>query len=479
MSSRPFDLGILAALDGNGDRPRLPIPSHHFVTHGVVVGMTGSGKTGLSMVIVEEALRSQVPVIVIDVKGDLPNLMLTFPDESPARFLPWIDGLTAQRDGRAPEDLAAELSTERSNELAQWELSDAPRDLREHSVVRLFTPGATIGEPLDILSTLERASPLWQQDEEIARSTTSAALSLVLRLLDRDPDPATSREHAVLFVLAERRLRAGLACTLEALIADLTDPPIDEIGAMPLDEFLKRRERNALCAALNVLLASPAFASWRRGAALDVGAWLKPDDQGRTPASIVSIAHLDDDERMLVVGILLEEILAWVRTQPGTSALRALIVFDEVYGFVPPHPANPPSKRPLVSLLKQARAFGVGVVVATQNPMDIDYRALSNAGTWFVGRLQTDADRARVVEGLMGVDGSVGDPATLDATLKQLSPRWFVMRDVHTTWGPVLMHTRPTLSWMRGPMTRRELRQAHADITEETDGSKPIAHSPG
>jgi hypothetical protein len=266
----------------------------------------------------------------------------------------------------------------------------------------------------------------------------------------------------LLSVLAERRLRAGAASDLASLLEDLARPPIDRIGALPIDKFLPKRERAALAAALNTLLASPTFATWRTGTPLDVKSWLTPKD-GRTPAVIVSVAHLDDDERALVLGVLLEEILTWVRSLPGSKRLRALVVFDEVYGFLPPHPANPPTKRPLVSLMKQARAFGVGVVIATQNPMDLDYRALGNAGMWCVGRLQTDADRARVLEGLCSAAEAGGDGASLselsDIT-KRLAPRWFLMRDVHSEAGTQLMQPRWAMSFMRGPMTGTEVRRA-------------------
>jgi hypothetical protein len=252
---------------------------------------------------------------------------------------------------------------------------------------------------------------------------------------------------------------------LASLLDDLAKPPIDRIGALPIDKFLPKRERAALAAALNTLLASPTFATWRTGTQLDVKSWLAPND-GRTSAVIVSVAHLDDDERALVLGVLLEEILTWVRGLSGSKRLRALVVFDEVYGFLPPHPANPPTKRPLVSLMKQARAFGVGVVIATQNPMDLDYRALGNAGMWCVGRLQTDADRARVLEGLCSATdggGREGDGATLNELsdiTKRLAPRWFLMRDVHSAAGTVLMQPRWAMTFMRGPMTGTEVRRA-------------------
>ena len=263
-------------------------------------------------------------------------------------------------------------------------------------------------------------------------------------------------------LLAERRLLAGGDADLASLMQDLLVPPIDRVGALSLNSFFRKSERRTLAAALNTLLASPTFASWRTGATLDVNGWLAPVGT-RTPSVIVSVAHLDDDERALVLGVLLEEILSWVRSLSGTDRLRALIVFDEVYGFLPPHPANPPTKRPLVALMKQARAFGVGVVVATQNPMDLDYRALSNAGLWCVGRLQTDADRARVLDGLAAsLNDNQEDRAELARTVQRLANRWFVVRNAHASSGPLLLQPRYAISWLRGPMTRAEVQRARA-----------------
>jgi len=238
---------------------------------------------------------------------------------------------------------------------------------------------------------------------------------------------------------------------------DLELPPIELIGALPMDRFMTKKARRDLAAALNSLLASPTFASWRQGATLDVGEWLTPKN-GKTPATIVSVAHLDDDERALVLGVLLEEVLSWVRGLSGSQSLRALVVFDEVYGFLPAHPAAPPTKKPLVALMKQARAFGVGVVIATQNPMDLDYRALSNAGVWCIGRLQTDADRARVVEGMKLAQGD--DDVDYDAMLRHLEPRWFLIRDAHAKGPPKCVQPRFAITVMRGPMTRQEIRRA-------------------
>jgi hypothetical protein len=486
MDGQSLHLGAWRPLDGSkGGAFRLP--AHHLVTHGVVVGATGSGKTGLLMVLVEEALRARVPVLVIDVKGDLPNLLLSFPTFAPAELLPWASSAASANDTRTHAAIAAELAEERRRGLSAWSIGELElAAFRDSTSLRVITPGASAGELLHVLSSLERRSNRWEHDAESARAALSAAISLVLRLLGRDPDPAKSREHVLLSVLAERRLIAGESADLGVLLEDLAHPPITRIGALDLDAFFPKRSRRDLAASLNTLLASPTFASWRQGTTLDVGAWLAPQN-GRTPAVIVSVAHLDDDERALVLGVLLEEILTWVRSLPGSQRLRALVVFDEVYGFLPPHPANPPTKRPLVALMKQARAFGVGVVVATQNPMDLDYRALGNAGLWCLGRLQVDADRARVLDGLALGDTGRDDAGELALTLQRLAPRWFVTRDAHSAEGTVLVQPRWTMSFMRGPMTRAEIRMAlgqhrstttlETETTGASNGKAQIRHS--
>lgn len=455
-----LNLGKWRTLAGEFSGRALRLPADHLVTHGVVVGMTGSGKTGLLTVLAEEALRAAIPTLIIDVKGDLPNLLYTFPSLGAEHYAPWIES-DARDAGASVDAMAQGLCAERAVQFQKWDLSEG--DLaRFHAGthVRVLTPGATSGEPLHVLSPLERRSPRWDSDPESARAALCASVSLVLRLLGRDPDPAKSKDHVLLSVLAERRLLNGGNAELPALMNDITHPPIEAVGAMPVASFMKAAERNRLAAALNTLLASPTFANWRQGAPLDVRAWLTPR-LGQTPAVILSVAHLDDEERALVLGVVLEEVLSWVRGLPGSQRLRALVLFDEVYGFMPPHPSSPPTKRPMVALMKQARAFGVGMVVATQNPMDLDYRALSNAGVWCIGRLQTTADSQRVLEGLHDIetDGSGVSPDIGHAVMR-LSNRWFVIRNAHSQAGPLLLQPRYALSWLRGPMTRDELRRA-------------------
>lgn len=457
-------LGVSRPLDGRPPDTPLHLPLPHLVTHGVVVGMTGSGKTGFMTVLVEEALRANVPVLAIDVKGDLPNLLLAFPSFDPSFVAPWVD---ADDGDNAQLALAAKLAGHRKIGLEAYGIGlEDLRAFAQKTHIRVLTPGSDAGELLHVLSALERRSNRWDTDLDGARAALSAAISLILRLLGRDADPARSREHVLQSVLAENRLRNGLGADIASLLPEVVDPPITSIGALEVDAFMSKRHRRELAAGLNTLLASPTFASWRQGVTLDIGAWLTPVN-GRTPATILSVAHLDDDERTLVLGVVLEEVLSWVRNLPGTQRLKALIVFDEVYGFLPPHPAAPATKRPIVALMKQARAYGVGVVIATQNPMDVDYRALSNAGVWCLGRLQTDADRERVLTGLAN-EARPGESAQdLGTVLKQLRQRWFVLRDAHQPGPSVLLQPRWAMSFLRGPMTRQEIRRAREAVEHE------------
>lgn len=449
-------IGNHCRIDQRKAAERLELPPHHLTTHAVFVGASGCGKTGAACVLIEEVLRSEVPVLMIDIKGDLTNLALAFDDFAHTQFEPWVE--PAPGDPRSVEEVARELAQQRQESLAAWGLGLTEiQQFKQDVNVRIITPGSTSGEPLHVLSSLEHPSGQWRTNPEVARASLSAAVSLVLRLLGRDPDPAKSRDHVLLSVLAERRLREGAPADLGSLLQDVSEPPIETIGSLPITGFMSVKERADLAAALNALLASPTFASWREGARLEVGEWLARKDD-KTQAVVISVAHLDDDERNLVLGILLEEVLTWVRSLSGTKHLRALLVFDEVYGYLPPHPQRPPTKQPLMSLFKQARAFGVGVVIATQNPMDLDYRALSNAGLWCVGRLQTDADRDRVIEGLAHNAGTGSESvASLGHLIKSLSDRWFLLRNMRSDKGTLLYQPRWALSFLRGPLTLAEI----------------------
>ena len=432
--------------------------SKHLTTHAVCVGMTGSGKTGLGIGLLEEAAIDGIPVIAIDPKGDLGNLLLSFPELRPEDFLPWVDTDEAGRQGLTVEQFAARSAEQWKEGLAAWG-EDGARIARLRNAVDLsiYTPGSTAGLPLTVLRSFDAPPPALISQTEAIRERVASAVSGLLALLGITADPVSSREHILLANVLDHAWREGNNLDMASLIHAVQSPAFQKVGVMDIETFFPAKDRFALAMKLNNLLASPGFAGWLEGDALDVGGLLYTSE-GKARLSVLSIAHLTDNERMFFITILLNEVLAWVRTQPGTSSLRAVLYMDEIYGYFPPS-ANPPSKVPMLTLLKQARAFGLGVVLATQNPVDLDYKGLSNAGTWFLGRLQTQRDKDRVLEGLEGASTAAGhafDRRKMDEVLSSLDSRVFVMNNVHDDQ-PVVFQTRWTLSYLRGPLTREQI----------------------
>jgi hypothetical protein len=420
--------------------------------HAVCVGMTGSGKTGLCTALLEELAMAGVPLLIIDPKGDMGNLALAFAGHKPEDFAPWVDPALAKREGVTVEQYAAKLSSQWKQGLADWAVGpDRVAAFTERAAVRVFTPGSTAGIAVDVLGAL---APPGDLDEEGIAELIGATVGSLLALVGHEADPVTDPAHLVLARIVDGAWRAGQAVELEGLITGLVDPPFAKVGVFPVDSFFPRAERMKLAMQLNGLLASPAFAAWTQGVPLDPDALLAPVD-GKTAVNVFSLAHLDDGQRMFFASQLLGRMVAWARRQPGTSALRALVYFDEVFGFLPPYPRNPPTKRPVLSLMKQARAVGVGTMLVTQNPVDVDYAALANAGLWLVGRLQTPQDRAKVVDGLASADGTV-DKAVLDGWIAQLPARTFVVREAGSP-APRVIKSRQTISYLRGPLTRTEI----------------------
>jgi hypothetical protein len=448
---------------------RVELDSSDLLTHALIVGMTGSGKTGLAVTLIEETLRAGVPVLAIDPKGDLGNLLLLFDHLSPEEFAPWIDPEQARREGKESKTAAEEAAAAWSKGLAEWGLSAADvAALRKGHQAVVCTPGSASGVALNLLESLDAPAVPFEQAEEDLREEISAFVGGVLGLLGIEADPLSSREHVFLSTLIEDRWRAGRGLTLEELVGLVAEPPFQKMGALPLESVYPRKERQALMMSLNTLLASPRFESWREGEPLDVERLLRAP--GGTPRlSVIYTAHLSDDERLFVTALVLEKVKTWMRRQGGTSELRALVYMDEIYGYFPPHPANPPPKRPLITLLKQARAQGVSVVLATQNPVDLDYKGLANMGVWMVGKLQTKQDRERLRGGLLGAGMSEGDVDTLlDATKKRV----FLLHDVHRK-RPALLHSRFAMSYLRGPMTRDEIERL-------MEGRRPVSRpAPG
>ena len=448
--------------------------SRDLTTHALCVGMTGSGKTGLCIDLIEEAALDGVPVIAIDPKGDLGNLLLTFPELRAEDFRPWVDAEEARRAGLEPDAFAASQANTWREGLAAWgQDGDRIRRLREAAEFAIYTPGSTAGRPLSILRSLAAPVAGIRDDAELLGDRVRTSVTGLLGLLGIEADPLQSREHILLATILQDAWRSGRDLDLAGLLQAIQQPPVERIGVMDVEAFYPSTDRYELALRINGLLASPGFATWLAGEPLDVGRLLY-SESGKPRVSIVSIAHLSDAERMFLVTLLLNEVVGWVRGQPGTSSLRAIVYMDEIFGFFPPV-AEPPSKRPLLTLLKQARAHGVGIVLATQNPVDLDYKGLSNAGTWFLGRLQTERDKERVLEGLEGVAAgseSGFDGARMGELLAGLGKRMFLMHNVHER-EPVVFETRWAMSYLRGPLTRAEIQR----LTPK-DPASPAA-SPG
>jgi hypothetical protein len=447
--------------------------SKDLTTHGVIIGMTGSGKTGLGIALLEEALIDNIPIIAIDPKGDLTNLVLSFPQLRAEDLRPWINEQDALKAGLTPDQFAAQQADLWRKGLGGWG-QDPERIARLAAATdfAIYTPGSSAGLPVSVLRSFAPPPPSIAQDVELLRERIQTTATSLLALLGIEADPISSREHILISNILESAWPAGRALDLAGLIRAIQTPPFERIGVMDLDAFYPAKERFQLAMRLNNLLAAPGFEAWLEGEPLNINRMLFTES-GRPKASIFTISHLSDAERMFFVSMLLNEILAWMRTQAGTSSLRAILYMDEIFGYFPPV-KNPPSKAPLLTLLKQARAFGLGVVLSTQNPVDLDYKGLSNTGSWFIGRLQTDRDKERVLAGLEGAAAGSGfDRGRMEEVLAGLGKRVFLLNNVHEN-APVIFETRWVLSYLRGPLTREQIKILMADKKAAT-AADPMA----
>jgi hypothetical protein len=429
------------------------------VTHAVCVGMTGSGKTGLCLALIEEAALDGIPAILIDPKGDLSDILLTFPELRPEDFQPWVNPDDANNKGMSVSDFARSQADLWRKGLADWGESGARiKQLRDAVDFRIFTPGSSSGFPVSILKSFAAPAQAILEDEELLRDRVSTTVTSLLGLVGVDADPNQSREAILLANILDHNWRKGQDMSLESLIEQIQNPPIQKVGVMNLEAYYPSKDRFNLVMALNNLLASPGFGIWLQGEALDIGDILHTP-KGKPRVAIFSISHLDDNQRMFFVSLLLNQVLGWVRTQSGTTSLRAILYMDEIFGYLPPL-SNPPSKLPMITLLKQARAFGLGLVLATQNPVDLDYKALSNTGTWFIGRLQTERDKMRLLDGLEGAAATTSQKFNrkeMEQILAGLGNRIFLLNNTHDD-RPEIFQTRWAMSYLRGPLTRDQIK---------------------
>lgn len=434
------------------------------VTHAVVVGMTGSGKTGLCITMLEEAILDNIPAIIIDPKGDITNLLLTFPELRPEDFQPWVNPDDARRAGLDMSTYAADVASRWRDGLGSWGIvPDRIRWLKGIAQYSIYTPGSDAGLPISILASLAAPKEGWAGYEESHREKISGVVTALLALIGKNVEPVKDKEHVLISNIFEYNWQRGISLTMEDIIIQVQKPPFNKLGVLDLDSYMSEKARTKLAMELNNIIAAPSFQSWIQGEPLDIQSLLYQQN-GRARVSIFYIAHLNEAERQFIITLLLENMLSWMRQQSGTTSLRALLYIDEMFGYFPPHPFRPPTKEPILRLLKQARAFGLGLILATQNPGDLDYKGLSNTGTWFIGRLQSANDKAKVMTGLEALataDNSL-NLKDIDRLISDIEPRVFLMHNVHDTAGPSLVHTRWAMSYLRGPLTRQQVQSLMA-----------------
>jgi len=461
---------------GKASAAPLLLKSKDFTTHAIIIGMTGSGKTGLGIGLIEEAIMDNIPSIIIDPKGDMANLLLTFPDLAPADFLPWIDPAEAARKEMTAETLAEQTAQNWRQGLASYDqYPERIATLRQKTKFTIYTPGSSLGAPVSVLGDFAAPPQEVIDDSDTLNALASSATTSLLSLAGIQGDPLQSREHILVSSLLLNAWRQGQSLTLESLISGIVSPPLAKIGVFALDTFFPPNDRLALAMRLNNIIASPSFAAWTQGQPLDIQR-IFYDEHGGPQTAIFSIAHLSDGERMFFVTMLLNQMIAWMRRQQGTDSLKALFYMDEIFGYFPPT-ANPPSKKPMLLLLKQARAFGLGIALATQNPVDLDYKGLANMGVWFVGRLQTNQDQERVADGIAGASDGKLDRAQVKNLLAKLKGRQFLLTSAHIE-APLLFETRWTMSYLKGPIAGDDIRKLigkAADAIVKSDGQTNTA----
>ncbi len=429
------------------------LKNKNFTTHAAIIGMTGSGKTGLGIDILEEAAIDNIPSIVIDPKGDMGDMLLTDPEFKPESFLPWVED-EAKSKGEEPLAYAAKIANMWKEGIASFG-QDSSRVAKFAAVDKtIYTPGSSSGVGINILSSLSKPSMEIMEDSDSFTAYLSSTVASLLALVDIEANPLESKEFILLSQIIANAWQNDKDLGIDTLVGSIITPTFKKIGVLPLESFYPQSERFKLASKFNSVIASPAFMGWLSGESLDIDKLLFTSD-GKAKVSIFSIAHLNDSQKMFFVTLLLNKVIAWMRRQSGSNRLRALLYMDEIYGFFPPV-KNPPSKEPMITLLKQARAYGLGVVLSTQNPVDLDYKGLSNIGTWCIGRLQTTQDIERVIDGLGGKIDSSFSKTEIANLLANLKKRTFFLKSAHLD-DIRLFTTRWVLSYLKGPLKKDEI----------------------
>ncbi len=457
------------------DSPNYDYKVNHLTTHAMVLGMTGSGKTGLCLDMMEEAIGENVPLIIVDPKGDISNLSLLFPEFSAEDFAPWVNPTEAVKKGMSLEDYAADVANTWKKGTGSWGVTpEQIKNIKEKADLKIFTPGSSAGNRISILEGFKKPEGDFEADEEEMIEKIRNSVSALLALLDVDNDPLKSKPHILISNIIEHYWRLGRSLSIEDLIINLQKPPIRKMGVFDIDQVIDEKERTELAYEINNIVASPGFRFWTTGTPLNAEVLYTPTS-GKVPVNIFYIAHLSDSERMFFLTLLLNEIVYWMRRQKGAGQLKYMFYMDEIFGYLPPYPKNPPSKQPLLTLLKQARAFGLGLVLATQNPKDIDYKGLTNMGTWFVGKLQAQGDRERVMEGLSGLTDAKGNPlddSELNDIITRLGSRRFLVKNVHRA-GVKRFQTRWAMSYLAGPLSREQVKSLTRDSKKASNAAQP------
>ncbi|WP_121626507.1 ATP-binding protein [Poseidonibacter antarcticus] len=425
-------------------------------THAAIIGMTGSGKTGLGISLLEEAAIDNIPSIIIDPKGDMGNLLLTFPNLKGEDFKPWIEEQDAINNGLSLDEQAQKTADMWEKGITgDFQSKERIAKLKNSADFSIYTPGSTAGIPISILSSFKAPGEKILEDYDLLSSLINSTVSSILSLVDIKSD-SSSKENILLCSIFMNSYTQDKNLSLEQLITLIVTPPFEKVGIFDLETFFSQDERLKLALKLNTIIANPSFKNWIEGEPLDISNLLY-DENGKAKVSIFSISHLDDAQRMFFVSLLLNEMLTWMRRQEGTSSLKALLYMDEIFGYFPPS-KNPPSKQPMLTLLKQARSFGVGIILSTQNPVDIDYKGLSNIGTWFIGRLQTKQDKEKVIDGLSSANEGNIDKKELLNTISNLEKRTFIMKNINED-GIKIFQTRWVLSYLKGPISKDDIKK--------------------